>query len=585
MGVVIEATDLELRRPVAIKLVHPGFTSSESFVRFEREARVLGSFSSPRVVRVFDAGMSGGQPFIVMERLDGAPLSRLMAQGAFAESLACEMLAAILEGLVVLHDARVLHRDLKPSNVFVSRATGPVLIDFGLARGTTSTAITEKGVLLGTPRYLAPELFLGHENSPGSDVFALGLIASEMLLGTADQEVGQQGVERFISNLTSGAYFETLIRELEGRGSLSAVILGAVHPDVSIRFPDAGRMAEALRRATAGAPEPRPRSTPVAREDRTRRLPVPEMPVKSRGSRSLALSAGILVVVLVGLVGWLAPSRPGVPAGVLCASSPPTVRPSVARPRALTQDTLRRLEEWHRRTPLRELCNRYQKGSAIPEKVPEIASQIRSLLSTSGLDDLHDEPAPLLESSATKLDQKVYWELMWRHGVERSLEPEALGGYAVLRVLPEHLRPGAARPAQGRAFVLLPERGELPTAIPADAGLQAVLSEMPVDALRKKTRWTLPLADVSRARRAWIGLAAGTATFRRFVRLTINDRLSIALMVDRRSGATQLMTHTIPTWALRNGSNVFEASLDSFSSIKLNEHLAPIESFTVVLEP
>jgi TolB-like protein len=189
MGVVFAAEDESLGRRVAVKTIAEPDESARK--RFRREARAAAGVNHPNVCQVYEIGEEGGQLFIAMELLQGESLTDRLTRGpmpvAEAVALGREMLAA----LRALHATGVVHRDLKPSNVFLT-PHGVKLLDFGLARPLpreltqsyeTGTELTRPGLLVGTPRYMAPEQVLGQEVDARTDLFAAAAILYEALSG------------------------------------------------------------------------------------------------------------------------------------------------------------------------------------------------------------------------------------------------------------------------------------------------------------------------------------------------------------------------------------------------------------------
>ena len=186
MGIVYEAVDELLHRSVAIKTILPASADSQVRDRFIREARAAAAVSHPNICQLFEIGDHEGDPFLAMELLDGRSLADRLEEGALRPSEAIPVAIGILSALDALHRRSIVHRDLKPSNVFLS-AHGVKVLDFGLARPfaapTDDTALTVPGVLLGTPRYMAPEQARGEELDARTDLFAVGSILFEMLSG------------------------------------------------------------------------------------------------------------------------------------------------------------------------------------------------------------------------------------------------------------------------------------------------------------------------------------------------------------------------------------------------------------------
>jgi eukaryotic-like serine/threonine-protein kinase len=185
MGIVYEAVDELLHRSVAIKTILPS-SDPQTRDRFVREARAAAAVNHPNVCQLFEIGDHEGDPFLAMELLDGRSLAERLEEGPLPPAEAIPTAIAILSALDALHRRSIVHRDLKPSNVFLSR-NGVKLLDFGLARPfalkADDTALTMPGLLLGTPRYMAPEQARGDEIDARTDLFALGALLFEMLSG------------------------------------------------------------------------------------------------------------------------------------------------------------------------------------------------------------------------------------------------------------------------------------------------------------------------------------------------------------------------------------------------------------------
>jgi TolB-like protein/cytochrome c-type biogenesis protein CcmH/NrfG len=190
MGIVYRATDTRLDRQVALKMLAPiGVPDELRVERFLREARITASLDHPHIVKVFDVGMRDGQPFMVVELLEGETLRQRLDRGPIGEADVRRMAIDIARGLVAAHDAGLVHRDLKPENVFLTRAGVTKILDFGIAKlapdavRRTTNASTLTGILLGTAGYLSPEQIQGREADGRADLFALGSILFEMLTG------------------------------------------------------------------------------------------------------------------------------------------------------------------------------------------------------------------------------------------------------------------------------------------------------------------------------------------------------------------------------------------------------------------
>ena len=190
MGEVYRANDSRLGRSVAIKVLPTEFSSDpDRRRRFEREARAIAALNHPHICAIHDVGQQDGVDFLVMELLDGESLEDRLARGALPFGEAKAIALVMVDTLGAVHERGLVHRDLKPANIFLTRH-GVKLLDFGLARDvspaeTADTRLTQQGLVVGTPRYLAPEQIRGGAVDHRSDIFAAGAVIYEMLTGRA----------------------------------------------------------------------------------------------------------------------------------------------------------------------------------------------------------------------------------------------------------------------------------------------------------------------------------------------------------------------------------------------------------------
>src|SRR6516225_2028687 len=193
MGVTYRAIDINLRCPVALKVVHARFLNDESArLRFVREARAAARVRHPNVASVFHLGRTGKNYFYAMEFVEGETLQSLLKRcGRLETGLALEIAAQVAAGLAALHKQKLVHRDIKPSNIMVSEGDAnsvtAKIIDLGLARGVgdagSQTAISVPGAFVGTPQFASPEQFAGVGVDIRSDLYSLGVTLWEMLAG------------------------------------------------------------------------------------------------------------------------------------------------------------------------------------------------------------------------------------------------------------------------------------------------------------------------------------------------------------------------------------------------------------------
>jgi serine/threonine protein kinase/sugar lactone lactonase YvrE len=195
MGEVYRARDPRLQREVAIKVLPSAFASDrDRLKRFEQEARAAGSLNHPNLLAVFDIGTQDGSPYLVTELLEGATLRECLRGGALALRKALDYAAQVADGLAAAHERGIVHRDLKPENIFVCRDGRVKILDFGLAKLTSSESspadfsethslLTGQGSVLGTPGYMAPEQVRGQAADARADIFSFGAVLYEMLTG------------------------------------------------------------------------------------------------------------------------------------------------------------------------------------------------------------------------------------------------------------------------------------------------------------------------------------------------------------------------------------------------------------------
>jgi serine/threonine protein kinase len=176
MATVWRATDLQLERTVAIKVISDLLAEDPRFVaRFEREARLAAGVNHPNLVKLFDFSSEDERPLLVMEYIAGGTLSERRAD---VEPVA--LARALLDALAHIHGAGILHRDIKPANVLLGADGSPRLTDFGIARSEDQTGLTLTGQVLGTLRYIAPEVADAKPATRQSDLYSLGVLLQQV---------------------------------------------------------------------------------------------------------------------------------------------------------------------------------------------------------------------------------------------------------------------------------------------------------------------------------------------------------------------------------------------------------------------
>jgi len=186
MGQVWRALDETLQRPVAVKVVRPGATNRETFLeRFRAEARNSAALQHPNIVTVHDFGEGEESAYLVMELIDGEPLSAILERrGPLPASEARDILYQAALALGAAHEAGVVHRDVKPANIVVDAGGYARLTDFGISKATAGSDLTQTGEVLGTAHYLSPEQLQGQPAGPSSDIYSLAVVGYELLTGT-----------------------------------------------------------------------------------------------------------------------------------------------------------------------------------------------------------------------------------------------------------------------------------------------------------------------------------------------------------------------------------------------------------------
>jgi eukaryotic-like serine/threonine-protein kinase len=348
MSTVYRATDRVLERTVAVKILAEHLSDDDKFVaRFRREALAVAKLIHPNIVQVYDTGVDSGRHYIVMEYVEGKSVAQLLqTRGRLGPELAVEIGVQSCAGLEYAHRQGIIHRDVKPGNLMV--IGGPAgrradvsthdpptdemtvkLTDFGIARATAQTRLTQVGSVVGTAAYLAPEQARGEEATPAADVYALGVVLYQLLTARLPWEgstLAELAIRRENERPLSPSSYDPDVPE-----TLSAAVLRSLESDVSDRYTSARELSRALRaglsgrqppapedaptRALAGTPptaatrrmDPEP-PTPVSPQPiparrpapRVRAAPVPAAPAKRRSALgSLGRGLGVLLLIAV----------------------------------------------------------------------------------------------------------------------------------------------------------------------------------------------------------------------------------------------------------------------------------------------
>ena len=248
MAEVHDAWDTRLARPVAIKILHPGFDSEPDYRRrFETEARAAAALNDSHIVAVHDSGEHNGMPFIVMERLTGESLHDKIAQGPLPQPLVRSVLDDVLAALASAHQAGILHRDIKPANILFTSSGVAKVSDFGVAK-TAHGNFTSAGQVWGTTAYLSPDRVLGKPATAADDVYAVGIVGYESLTGR--RAFPQENVAALAQAILHDRLPPIGALRPDVDPALAAVVERAMARDPRMRFPS----ASAMRAALAGYP-------------------------------------------------------------------------------------------------------------------------------------------------------------------------------------------------------------------------------------------------------------------------------------------------------------------------------------------
>lgn len=332
MGEVWLAQDLQTGTPVALKLL-AGVTAAGLIQRLQREAAVLAQLRHPGVLRLLGMGTCSRGPFLATEYLEGESLEGKVLEPGRAEAVMLEVAAA----LQAVHDAGLLHRDLKPANVFLTRQGRAKLIDFGLALDPDLTRLTATSVFVGTPLYMAPEVWRGHPSSVASDWYSWGATGFELVEGRAPVD---HGVVEWAQGLRD--FPRAPLKLVEPGSPLGRALEACLAVDPEQR----PRGLEEIRaRMRGGDPSPSPGATTGALrplEDSAPEAPAPAG--RGRGGALVAPALVALALVALGAAWRAGPPPPPV------AASPPTASPA-APAGPLPVDLVARLRrelEWAR---------------------------------------------------------------------------------------------------------------------------------------------------------------------------------------------------------------------------------------------
>lgn len=312
MGVVYKARDVLMERTVAIKMLHAHLARDQQSVqRFKQEARAASAMNHNNVITVFDFGISEHhQPFLIMDYIQGRSLSALIdeARGLPFER-AVHMFAQVCDALHTAHSKGVIHRDLKPSNIMIVQTRDDPdfvkIVDFGIAKllphsGKQAQNLTQTGELFGSPLYMSPEQFLGKKLDERTDIYAMGCVMYEALIGRPPF-TGEHVLETMYKHINEPPVKFAVARpDLKIPAKLEAIVMRALEKDEDQRFQKMAELRDTLLLTLEGAKDTRSLGARLqAIRSKLKRARKRNMPTFKK------IGYGLLAVAAVGVFGWL----------------------------------------------------------------------------------------------------------------------------------------------------------------------------------------------------------------------------------------------------------------------------------------
>jgi tetratricopeptide (TPR) repeat protein len=337
MGDIYRATDTTLGREVAVKVLGDQYAQDESIrERFTREALAAARLSGrPHVITIFDVGTWNGRPYIVMEYLDGGSLADVLRdRGAVGTGQAVAWVDDAAAALDAAHAEGVVHRDVKPANLLLDRDENVHVADFGVASAAGLDSLTKTGTVLGTAGYLSPEQAQGERATSASDLYALGVVAFELLTGERPYEGDTAAAE-------AAAHVHAPIPLVSERNprlpkELDAVFARALAKDPVDRYPTAADFVAHLQNALADAAGP----TAIAPAEPARATPARAWPygppprMRPVGARPpwLVAALALLALIVIGAAAAALLTRDGGNGSGVAARATTIVERTVTEP-------------------------------------------------------------------------------------------------------------------------------------------------------------------------------------------------------------------------------------------------------------
>lgn len=301
MGIVYEAEQQDTNRRVALKVIRTRTIQDKIRKRFQREAQILAKLNHPGIATIFESGTADDNrtPFVAMELVEGQPIHHFVRNTSLSIEQRVELIVKVCRAVAYAHSIGIIHRDLKPGNILVTPDSEPKVLDFGIAMDMQldeRTMITQTGQLLGTLQYMAPEQVdrTTNESSTRTDVYALGLIAFELLTGTSVHAGRDSSMYELVRSIRDDEPQTLGTHDRALRGDLETIIAKALAREPARRYPDAGALADDLDRFLYNKPiQARPPSTWYQLRKFSQRNP---LLVGSVASIMLVLVAAIILI-------------------------------------------------------------------------------------------------------------------------------------------------------------------------------------------------------------------------------------------------------------------------------------------------